>query len=178
MRRPLSPNVLSIMAKGYRLRFRSPWERPHGKSDLPRGPEHPRNARANIPDALKVRDHRDTSGYSRILFESFPGTQSIRRVASYNGFKTTERPHLRTSLSHANYKLGARKRRLCVQNNSAGCVLSCTYASRQQEVPTFFLRKQGRSIPVLSSSLRSEHCPSGIYFLGYTGAAYLHCRGI
>ena len=46
-----------------------------------------------------------------------------------------------------------RKRRLCIQNRSAGCVL-----------PTFCLRQQGISVP--STSLRSEHCPSGIYSPG------------
>ena len=56
------------------------------------------------------------------------------------------------------------KRRLLVQNRSAGCVLSCTDTSRQQEVPSFCLRKQG--ISILSTSLRSEHCPSGIYSFG------------
>ena len=53
------------------------------------------------------------------------------------------------------------KRRLCIQNRSAGCVLSCTNTSTQQEVPSFCLRKQG--ISVSSTSLQSEHCPSGIY---------------
>ena len=53
------------------------------------------------------------------------------------------------------------KRRLRVQNRSAGCVLSCTNTSTQQEVPSFCLQKQG--ISVSSTSLQSEHCPSGIY---------------
>ena len=53
------------------------------------------------------------------------------------------------------------KRRLHVQNRYAGCILSCTNTSTQQEVPLFCLRKQG--ISVLSTSLQSEHCPSGIY---------------
>ena len=63
-----------------------------------------------------------------------------------------------SSLSHAHYKLNAqyrRKRRLGIQNR-----LSCTNTSRQQEVPTFCLRKQG--ISVLRTSLWSGHCPSGI----------------
>ena len=54
-----------------------------------------------------------------------------------------------------------KKRRLRIQNRSAGCVLSCTNTSTQQEVPSFCLRKQG--ISVSSTSLQSEHCPSGIY---------------
>ena len=54
-----------------------------------------------------------------------------------------------------------KKRRLRVQNRSAGCVPSCTNLSRRQEIPMFCLRKQGISVP--SPSLRSEHCPLGIY---------------
>ena len=44
------------------------------------------------------------------------------------------------------------------------CILSCTNTSRQQEVPLVCFQKQG--ISVLSTSLRSEHCPSGIYSFG------------
>ena len=81
--------------------------------------------------------------------------------------KTTEPPHQRSSLSHEHHKLGAeyhRKRRLRVQNRYAGCILSCTNTSTQQEVPLFCLRKQG--ISVSSTSLQSEHCPSGTYSPG------------
>ena len=68
------------------------------------------------------------------------------------------------------------KRRLRVQNRSAGYVLSCTNTSTQQEVPLFCLRKQG--ISVLSTSLQSEHCPSGFTCLRHRVAAYLHHQGI
>ena len=71
--------------------------------------------------------------------------------------KTTEPPHHKLS---AEYR---RKRRLCIQNRSAGFILSCCNPSGQQEVPTFCLRKQGISV---STSLPSEHCPSGIYSHG------------
>ena len=73
-------------------------------------------------------------------------------------FKTTEPPHRRFSLSDAHRKLSAefrRKRRLHIQTRSAGCVLSCTYTSGQQEVPTFCLRKKVYQFQVL---LWSEHC--------------------
>ena len=123
------------------------------------------NARANIPNASKERNLRDTSGYSRVLFECIPGTQGFWRVASSNRLKPTERPHRRSSLSHAHYKLSAeyhRKSRLCIQNRSARCVLSCTNTSRQQEVPSFCLPKQGTGITIPSTFLWSEHCPSGI----------------
>ena len=44
--------------------------------------EDPGKARANIPDVSKERNHRDTSGYSRVLLEHIPGMQSIGRVVS------------------------------------------------------------------------------------------------
>ena len=71
-----------------------------------------------------------------------------------------------------------KKRRLRIQNRSAGCVLSCTNTSTQQEVPLFYLRKQG--ISVSSTSLQSEHCPSGLVFtcLRHRVAAYLPHQGI
>ena len=45
------------------------------------------NARANIPNASKERNHQDTPGYSRVLFKCIPGTQSIWRVVSINRLK-------------------------------------------------------------------------------------------
>ena len=66
--------------------------------------------------------------------------------------KTTECPHRHSSLSHAHYKLSAeyrRKRRLCVQNRSAGYLLSCTKTSRQQEVPSF--------LPLIKRYTNSEY---------------------
>ena len=47
----------------------------------------------------------------------------------------------------------------------AGCVLSHTNTSRQQEVPTFSLQNNVY-LSVLSTSLRFENCPSGIYSTG------------
>ena len=81
--------------------------------------------------------------------------------------------HFRTSLLYGHYKLSTeyhKKRRLCDQNISAGCVISCTNPSRQQAVHKF--------ISVPSTSLRSEHCPSGIYSSGAHSAAYPKCQGI
>ena len=99
--------------------------------------------------------------------------QGIWRVPSSYRLKTTEPPHRRYSLSHAHYKLSAeyrQKRRLCIENRSAGCVLSCTDTSEQQEVPPVCLLKQ--SIPVSNTSLRFEHCPSELL------SAYLYHQGI
>ena len=94
--------------------------------------------------ASEERNLRNISRHSRVLLERIPGTQGIWRVAPSYRLKTTETPHRRFSLSHAHHKLSAeyrQKGRLSVQNKSAGCVLSCTYTSGQQEVPTFCLRK-------------------------------------
>ena len=143
-----------------------------GNKIPPRDTEDSGNARADIPNASEECNLRNISRHSRVRFEHIPGTQGIWRVASSYRLKTTEPPHRCSSLSHVHYKLSAdycRKRRLRIQKRSAGCVLSCTDTSRQQEVPTVRLRKQG--IPVLSTFLRSEHCPPGIYTPGaYSGS--------
>ena len=150
-----------------------------GNAILQGAPESTGNARANIPDASEERDNRGASGFFRILFKHYPGTQSVRRFASSNRFKTTEHSHFRTSFLYAHYKLSTeynKKRRLRIQNISAGCVILCTNPSRQQVVPKFCLQKQGISVP--STFLQYKHCPSGIYSSGAHSAAYLHCQGI
>ena len=141
--------------------------------------EDPGNARADFPNASEERNLRYISRHSRVLFKRIPGMQGIWRVASSYRLKTTEPTHRCSSLSHAHHKLSAEyplKRRLRVQNRSAGCVLSVSNISTQQEVPSFCLRKQG--IPVSSTSLQSEHCPHVLTCLGHTVAAYLHHQEI
>ena len=140
---------------------------PMGNRISPVAPEDPGNARANIPDASKEQDHSNTSGYSRVAFKHIPGTQSVWRVASSNRFKTTE-PHIYAPHFHmhtiSSVLRTIKRGDYAFQKRFEGCVLPCTNTSRQQEVPTFGLRKQGISVP--STSLRSEHCPSGIYSSG------------
>ena len=150
------PYVLSIVAKGYRLCFTSP-SPPPGKYDSPQGHKRFRDARVNISNASEERNLRNISRHSRVPFEYIPCTQGFWRVGSSYRLKTTEPPHHKLS---AEYR---RKRRLRIQNRSAGFILSCCNPSGQQEVPTFCLPKQGISV---STSLPSEHCPSGIYSLG------------
>ena len=138
-----------------------------GKYDSPGDIEDAGNARADFPNASEERNLRNISRHFSVLFEHIPGTQGIWRVGSSYRLKTTEPALERSSLSHAHHKLSAeyrRKRRLRVQNRSAGCILSCTNTSTQQEVPLFCLRKQGMSVS--STSLQSEHCPSGTYSPG------------
>ena len=119
--------------------------------------------------ASKERDNRDASELPRILLKRIPGTKSFRRVASSYRFKESERPYSCTSFPYVPYKLSSKlgsKRRLRVQNRSAGCVLSRTYPSQQQKVPQV-LRDQG--VPVSGATLRSEHSPPGFYSIGAHG---------
>ena len=167
------PYVLSIVGKAYRLRFTSPpllrqtpWE-----IRSPQGPEEfLGHAGTNHPHASKERDNRGASEFPRVLLKRIPGMKSFRRVASSYRSKESERPHSCTSFPYVHYKLSSKlrsKRRLCVQNISAGWVLSRTYPSQQQKVPQVRLREQG--VPVSGATLRSEHSPSGFYSIGAHG---------
>ena len=69
-----------------------------------------------------------------------------------------------------------KKRRSRVQNRSAGCVLSCTNPSRQQEEPTFCLQNKAYQFEVLPFSLSTA--PQVFTRLGHTVAAYLQRQGI
>ena len=128
------------------------------------------HAGANFPHAPKERDNRGPSRLTRVLFERIPGKESFRRVASSYRSKESERPHPCTSFPYVHDKLCAklrRKRRLRVQDRSAGCVLSRTDSSKQPKVPQVRLRKQG--VPVSSTAIRSKHSPSNFYSFGAYG---------
>ena len=106
------------------------------------------------------------------------GTQSFRSVASSHRYKKSERSHLGTSLSYVYYRLSSEycaKRRLRIQDRPAGCVLSCTNSSKQQEVPQICLRKQG--LPV-SVPFGLNTAPQVSTHLGHMVAVYLHRLGI
>ena len=123
------------------------------------------HAGADFPYAPKERDNRGASRLTRVLVERIPGKESFRRVASSYRSKESERPHPRTSFPYVHDKLCAklrRKRRLRVQDRSAGWVLSSTDSSKQQEVPQVRLRKQGTAV-------RSKHGPSNFYSFGAYG---------
>ena len=129
-----------------------------------------RHAETNHPHASKERDNRGASELPRILLKRIPGTKSFRRVASSYRFKGSERLYSCTSFPYVHYKLSSKlrsKRRLRVQNRSAGCVLSRAYPSQQQKVPQVRLREQG--VPVSCATLRSEHSPSGFCSNGAHG---------
>ena len=134
-------------------------------------PQPPRKARRNSghagtnhPHAPKERDNEGASKFTRVLLERIPGKKGYRRVASSHRSIESERPHSCTSFPYVHDKLCAKfrsKKRLRVQNRSAGCVLSCTNSSQQQKVPQVRLRKQG--VPVSGATIRSKY--SQIRFL-------------
>ena len=129
-----------------------------------------RHAGTNHPHASEECNNRGASELPRILLKRIPGTQSFRRMASSYSFKKSESPHSCTSFSYVHYKLSSEfclKRRLRVQNRSAGCVLSRTNPSQKQKVPHVRLREQ--SVPVSGATLRSEHSPSDFYLIGAHG---------
>ena len=100
--------------------------------------ENSRHAGTNHPHASKERDNRGAAEFSRVLLERIPGTKSFMRVASSYRCKESERPYSCTSFPYVHYKLSSKlrsKRRLRLQNRSAGCILSRTYPSQQQKVP-------------------------------------------
>ena len=116
----------------------------------------------------------DTPGFYSNIFL----VHSVWRVASTNGFKTTEWPHLRTLLSDTHHKLSPeylQKRGLRIQNRSAGCVLLCTYTYRQQYLCLGFENKvyQFRVLPFGLNT-----APQVFTRLGHTVTAYIHRQGI
>ena len=166
------PYVLSIVTKGYRLPFTSPplLLKIHGKYNLPRGPRKYMECKRNYPSCFSRMQKAQKC--LRTLQDSI---QTFSLYAKCQVIYLKQHSHFYISLLYAHYKLSAeycKKRRLCVQNISAGCVLSCTNPSRQQQVPTFCLQKQGISVP---NSL--NNAPQVRTCLGHTVAAYLHHQG-
>ena len=130
------------------------------------------HAGTNHPYAPKERDNGGASKLTRVLLERFPGKEGFRRVASSYRSKESKLTHSRPSFPYVHDKLCSklrRKRRLRVQDRSAGCVLSCTDPSKQQEVPQVRLRKQG--VPISSTVFWSKYCPSSFYSSGAHGGS-------
>ena len=128
------------------------------------------HAGTNHPYAPKERDNGSASRLTRVLLERFPGKKGFRRVTSSHRSKEFERTHSCTSFPYVHNKLCSKlrqKRRLRVQDRSAGCVLSCTDSSKQQEVPRVLFRKLG--VPVSSTTFRSKYSPSSFYSFGAHG---------
>ena len=130
------------------------------------------HAGTDHPYAPKERDNGSASRLTRVLLERIPGKKGFRRVASSHRSKESKRTHSRPSFPYVHDKLCSklrRKRRLRVQDRSAGCVLSCTDSSKQQEIPQVRLRKQG--VPVSSITFRSKYSPSSFYSFGAHGVS-------
>ena len=133
------------------------------------------NASTNIPNASKECNIRDISRHARVLLEHIPGTQDFWRVGS-SRLKTTKRPHRRSSLSHAHHKFSAeycRRRRLRVQDRSAGCVLIHTDSRKYLR---FAFENKVYQFRVLPFGLNTA--PQVFTRLEHTVAAYLHRQGI
>ena len=135
------PYVLSIIAKGYGLRFTSPpllrqttWE-----IRAPQGLEEILGMREQITlmlqkNAITEVPPNSPGFYSNVFMvrKASGGWHPVIR------FKKSECPHSCTSFPYIHYKLSSdfsSKRRLHVQNRSAGCVLSSTNSSQQQKEP-------------------------------------------
>ena len=161
------PYILSIVAKGYRLRFTSPpllrqtpWE-----IRSPQDPKEVLGMREQITLMLQknaiTEVPPDSPGFYSNVFlvrKASGGCRPVIDLKNLNAF-----PYVHDKLCS---KL-RRKRRLRVQDRSAGCVLSCTDSSKQQEIPQVRLRKQG--VPVSSTTFRSKYSPSSFYSFGAHG---------
>ena len=157
-KRTNDPYVLSIVAKGYILRFMSPpllretpWE-----IRSPQGREEILGMWEQI--SLMLQKNRGASDFARILLKRIPGLKGFRRVASSYRFKKFKCPHLGTSLSYVHYRLSSEycaKRRLCIQDRPAGCILSRTDSSKKQKYLRFAFENKVYQFPVLPFGLNT-----------------------
>ena len=166
------PYVLSIVAKGYRLRFTSPpflrqtpWE-----IRSPQGLEEILGMREQITlmlqkNAITEVPPNSPGFYSNVFLvrKASGGWRPVIDLKNLNAH--IHAPHFRMSTTSSTELRS--KRRLRVQNRSTGCILSRTYPSQQQKVPQVRLREQG--VPVSGATLRSEHSPSDFYSIGAHG---------
>ena len=168
------PYVLSIVVKGYRFRFTSPpllrqtpWE-----IRSPQDPQEVLGMREQIALMLQkkaiVEVPPDSPGFYSNLFlvrkSTGGGWRPVIDLKNLNGHIYA--PHFRM-FTTSSVLSSVEKRRLRVQNRSAGCVLPCTDSSKQQKVPQVRLRKQG--VPVSGTTVLSKHSPSSFYKFGAHG---------
>ena len=103
-----------------------------GNTIPPGDTEDPGNVRADFPNASEECNLRNISRYSRVLFECIHGMQGIWRWCPVIDLKQLnhhfDAPHFRMH-TISSVLSTVKKRRLRVQNRSAGCVLSCTNTS-------------------------------------------------
>ena len=139
----------------------------------PRG--NSRHEGTNVPNATEERDNGGASRFPKILLQFIPGTQSFRRVASSNIFKKSEHSHFGTSFSYVHCKLSSgyrQKRRLHVQNRSAGWVLSCTNTPFNSKYLRFAFENKVFQLRVLPFSLNAA--PQVFTHLGHAMTGYPH----
>ena len=103
------PYMLSIVAKGYRLRFTSPpllrktpWE-----IRSPQGPDEVQGMSEQISLMLQknaiMEVPPNSPGFYLDVFLVCTSMQSVRRVASSDRLKKTEHSHFHTTLSYVHY---------------------------------------------------------------------------
>ena len=109
--------------------------------------EDPGNARTDFPNASEEHNLRNISRHSRVLFERIHGMQGIWRVASSIDLKQLnhhiDAPHIRMH-TISSVLSTIEKRRLHVQNRSAGCVLHVLI--HPQSIDALSQDWQGRSM--------------------------------
>ena len=135
------PYVLSIVAKGYRLRFTSPpllrqtpWE-----IRSPQDPQEILGMREQITLMLQKNAMTevppDSPGFYSNVFLVRKASGGWRPVIDLKNLNAhIHAPHFRM-FTTSSVLSSVEKGRLCVQDRSAGCVLSCTDSSKQQEIP-------------------------------------------
>ena len=109
----------------------------------------------------------DSPGFYSNVFLVRKASGGWRPVIDLKNLNThIHAPHFRM-FTTSSVLSSVEKRRLRVQDRSAGCVLSRTDSSKQQKVPQVRLRKQG--VPVSSTAIRSKHSSSNFYAFGAYG---------
>ena len=163
--------ILSIVAKGYRLRFTSP-------PLLRQTPWEIRSLQDPL-ETLGMREQITLMLQKNAITEvppDSPGFYSnvfLVRKASGGWGPFIDLKNLNAHIYVPHFRMFTTSSVLCsveklrLQDRSAGCVLSRTDSSKQQEVPQVRLRKQG--VPVSSASFVSKHSPSSFYLFGAHG---------
>ena len=138
------------------------------------------HAGTNYHYAPKERDNGSASRLTRVLLERIPGKEGFRRVASSHRSKESERSHSRSSFPYVHDKLCSklrRKRRLRVQDRSAGCVyFHVPIHPSSRKYLRFAFENKVYQFRVLPFGLNTA--PQVFTCLGHTVTAYLHRQGV
>ena len=161
------PYVLSIVAKGYRLRFTSPPLQTPWDIRSPQDPEEILGMREQI--TLMLQKNAITEGppnspgfYSNVFLvrKASGGWRPVIDLKNLNAH--IHAPHFRMFMTNSvlsSVRKGDYAFKIDLQD--------AYYSSQQQKVPQVRLRKQG--VPVSSATIRSEYSPSGFYLIGAHG---------